>query len=99
MWRSGSNSDVTCIACGAEIPRSDAREYDKEGDRWGERDRDFEFLCKPCYQDYCHQPRRGLEDDLVRAGAGHADQAEFLAAYHEVVTGDSAEQEREPERE
>jgi hypothetical protein len=95
MWRSRSEGDVTCIACGADVARSSAREYDRYGDRWGKRDRDFEFLCKPCYRECCHQPRAGLEADLVAAEAGTADQREFLAQYHEVVTDETPGKERE----
>jgi hypothetical protein len=99
MWRSRSDGDVTCIACGTEVPRSKAREYDRYGDRWGKRDRDFEFLCKPCYRECCHQPRKRLEDDLVRADAGTGDQQEFLARYHDVITSENPDRGREPERE
>jgi hypothetical protein len=99
MWRSRSDGDVTCIACGTEVSRSKAREYDRYGDRWGKRDRDFEFLCKPCYRECCHQPRDGLEEALVTAEAGTGAQEEFLARYHEVVTDEKPGTEREPERE
>jgi hypothetical protein len=92
MWRSGGREDVTCIACGAEVPRSKAREYDKQGERWERREKDFEFLCKPCYRECCHQPRGGLESDLVRAGAGAVDRETFLAQYHDVVSGESVEE-------
>jgi hypothetical protein len=95
MWRSRSEGDVTCIACGTDVARSSAREYDRYGDRWGKRDRDFEFLCKPCYRECCHQPREGLEDDLVEAEAGTADQREFLTKYHEVVADGTPGRERE----
>ena len=89
MWRSGSDAEVTCIACGADVTRSDAREYDKHGDRWERRDKEFEFLCKPCYREYSHQPRNGLESNLVRAEAGNVDRDTFLAQYHDIVGGDS----------
>jgi hypothetical protein len=95
MWRSESGGTVTCIACGDDVPRSKAREYDKHGDRWERRDKTFEFLCKPCYRDCCHQPRDGLETDLVRAEAGTVDRETFLAQYHDVTGG---ERERERER-
>jgi hypothetical protein len=72
---------VTCIACGAEIPRSEAREYDKHGDRWERRRKEFEYLCKDCHGDCCHQPRDGLEDLLADAGAGERPQAEFLQHF------------------
>jgi len=91
MWRSGSDGEVTCIACGTEVPRSKAREYDKHGDRWDRRDKSFEYLCKPCYRDCCHQPREGLEATLVEAGAGTCDHETFLTAYHDAVDGDPPE--------
>jgi len=75
---------VTCIACGREVPRSEAREYDKHGDRWERRHKDFEYLCKPCHGDCCHQPRDGLEDLLADAGAGDRPTAEFLAHFSEL---------------
>lgn len=89
MWRSGSDGEVTCIACGVDVRRSEAREYDKHGNRWDRRDKEFEFLCKPCYRECCHQPRDQLETALVRADAGRADRGTFLARYHEVVTEDA----------
>lgn len=91
MWHSGSDSDVTCIACGEEVTRSQAREYDKHGDRWDRREKDFEFLCKPCYRECCHQPREGLEATLVDADAGRTDRTTFLSRYHEAVD-DSGEE-------
>ncbi len=68
MWRSRNNRDgttVVCIACGTSLPRSDAREYDKQGNRWERHDKSFEHLCKECYRGLCHQPRDGLESLLV----------------------------------
>ena len=92
MWQSGSEG-VTCIACGEQLPRSQAREYDKHGDRWERRDKDFEFLCKPCYRECCHQPREGLEETLVRADAGDTDPGTFLERYHDAI-GEGEEPER-----
>jgi len=100
MWRSGSDSgteQVACVACGAEVERDEAREYDKHGDRWERRDKEFEFLCKPCYRECCHQPRGSLESDLVRAEAGDVDRETFFAQFHEVVT-DGTHEEREHEQ-
>ena len=68
MWRSRNNRDgttVVCIACGTSLPRSDAREYDKQGNRWERHDKSFEHLCKECYRGLCHQPRDELEALLV----------------------------------
>ncbi|GGJ05227.1 hypothetical protein GCM10008995_13830 [Halobellus salinus] len=68
MWRSRTNRDgttVVCIACGTSLPRSEAREYDKQGNRWERHDKSFEHLCKECYRGLCHQPRDELEALLV----------------------------------
>lgn len=68
MWRSRNNRDgttVVCIACGTSLPRSEAREYDKEGNRWERHGKSFEHLCKECYRGLCHQPRDELEALLV----------------------------------
>ncbi|RLM56536.1 hypothetical protein DVK02_08515 [Halobellus sp. Atlit-31R] len=68
MWRSRTNRDgstVVCIACGTSLPRSEAREYDKQGNRWERHGKEFEHLCKECYRGLCHQPRGELEALLV----------------------------------
>jgi len=68
MWRSRNNRDettVVCIACGTSVPRSEAREYDKHGNRWERHGKSFEHLCKECYRDLCHQPRGDLEALLI----------------------------------
>ena len=83
---------VTCIACGESVARSDAREYDKHGDRWSREGKEFEFLCKPCDGARCHAPRRGLEARLVDAGAGECERATFLARY---LDGDEKQTTRE----
>ncbi|WP_336000948.1 DUF7562 family protein [Halorientalis halophila] len=96
MWGSRRNRDgaqVTCIACGDSVARSDAREYDKHGDRWNREDKEFEFLCKRCYRDLCHQPRAGLEALLVESRAGHRDRDAFVAALCDRL----AEREDSPE--
>lgn len=98
MWGSRDHrghTDVTCIACGAELPRSEAREYDKHGDRFDRRNKEFEHLCKGCYREECHQPRRGLEDLLVESGAGEAARSEFLEAYTALATEQFRERRRE----
>jgi hypothetical protein len=81
---------VTCIACGTEVLRSDAREYDKHGDRWDRTDKRFEYLCKPCDGDRCHQSRGNLEEALVYAGAGTTDRRTFLSRYYDFVDDSSA---------
>jgi hypothetical protein len=86
-----SDDDVTCIGCGTRVPRSDAREYDKHGDRWSRNGKRFEYLCKPCHRDCCHQPHDGLEATLVDVGAGEVDTDTFLRRYFAVVTGEPSE--------
>lgn len=84
MWGSrGRGTDrVTCIACGETVSRAHAREYDKHGDRWDRADKEFEFLCKPCHRDLCHQPRDELEELLLQVEGDEArTQDEFLARY------------------
>lgn len=79
-----SDGEVTCIACGDTVARDDAREYDKHGDRWERAGKRFEYLCKPCHKECCHQTRDGLEATLVEAGAGETDQKTFLQQYCEL---------------
>lgn len=84
MWRSRSNPDrktVVCIACGTSLLRNDAREYDKEGDRWERRGKQFEYLCKECYRELTHQPRGGLEDLLDEVQSPGQSRDEFLQRY------------------
>ena len=87
-WTFDPDEQVTCIACGDEVARDDAREYDKHGDRWSRDGKQFEYLCKPCYGEYCHQNRDGLEETLVAAGAGRTDRETFLRRYCELVATD-----------
>jgi len=85
----GARSDggtVTCIACGEQLPREDAREYDKHGDRWDRHDKRFEYLCKGCFTDTCRQPRDGLEETLSAAEAGETDRETFLRQFHELAS-------------
>lgn len=68
MWSSRRDRDeqmIVCIACGDSVERADAREYDKEGDRWDRLGKEFEFLCNGCHAKLCHQPRDGLESLLI----------------------------------
>jgi hypothetical protein len=102
MWgsRDRDRTQVTCIACGEEVPRTAAREYDKHGNRWERADKEFEHLCKECHSDLCHQPRGDLEAVLEESGAGEGDREAFLARYTELATGDAeSEAESEHERE
>jgi hypothetical protein len=72
---------VTCIACGTDVARAEAREYDKQGDRWDRADKRFEHLCRRCHGDLSHQPRGDLEPLLVEFEAGDASREEFLSWY------------------
>jgi len=91
MWRSGSDGagnreTVVCIACGTSLRRSEAREYDKEGDRWSRNGKEFEHLCKECYRNLCHQPRDELEELLVDITDGEdLSRADFLNRYYGAV--------------
>lgn len=100
MWgpRNRGQETVTCIACGTDIDHSDAREYDKYGDRWDRDGKTFEHLCKACYRELCHQPRDELEGLLVEIDAGEHPQEDFLSWYYALVEeryGSAGERERE----
>lgn len=96
MFGSRSDDAVTCIACGATVPRSRAREYDKLGNRWDREDKSFEYFCKPCDGERDRQPRDGLESLLVSCGAGEHSQETFLQAYlEESLTASDSLRERE----
>jgi hypothetical protein len=91
MWRSRKSRDrrtVTCIACGDSLLREDAREYDKEGDRWDRRDKEFEYLCTECDDELCHQPRDGLESLICSIEADGLSREEFLGRYADAVAPD-----------
>jgi len=98
MWRSrdSGGGDVTCIACGESVPRSKAREYDKHGDRWDREGKRFEYLCKACDRDRCHQPRGDLEALLADAESQAGDdQDTFLREYFALAEGsDNSVEER-----
>lgn len=88
MWRTRSNrggTTVTCPACGDSVPRSEAREYDKEGNRWERHDKEFEHFCKDCFRELCHQPRGDLEATLTGIEGEGLSQAEFLARFMQSV--------------
>jgi len=86
MWPSRSRTEtVTCLACGSEVPRSVAREYDKYGDRWDRTEKSFEHLCKSCHGDLCHHSRDDLETLLIELDAGERPQELFLASYLQTV--------------
>ncbi|MFB6219974.1 MAG: hypothetical protein ABEH90_00925 [Halolamina sp.] len=84
MWRRRSDQadeTVVCIACGASLPRTEAREYDKQGDRWDRQDKEFEYLCKACHGELSHQPRGGLEETLEAVAAPGQDAERFVERY------------------
>ena len=88
MWHPRRGRDrrtVTCIACGDSLLREDAREYDKEGDRWDRRDKEFEYLCTDCDDELCHQSRDGLESLICDIEADGLSREEFLARYTDAV--------------
>jgi hypothetical protein len=94
MWAGRRRGDrtVSCIACGTSVPRVEAREYDKEGDRWDREGKRFEYLCKDCFGTLSKEPRDGVEETLVAIRAGALDREEFLAAYaRELDDGDREE--------
>ncbi|MFD1511750.1 DUF7562 family protein [Halomarina rubra] len=85
-WRKRGSDRVDCVACGTTVDRPSAREYDKEGDRWSRSGKEFEYVCKACHRDLCHQPRAELEALLVDiARHGRLNQEEFLRRYEEQV--------------
>lgn len=86
MWPSRRRREsVICLACGDRLDRSNAREYDKYGDRWERSDKEFEHLCRSCHHDLCHHPRDELEALLVDLETAASDTDDFLSAYIEAV--------------
>jgi hypothetical protein len=88
----GGGTTVVCIACGESVPREDAREYDKTGDRWERHDKEFEHLCKDCFRDLSHQPRSGLEALLVDIEDDGLSEVEFLSRYLDRVDDTAVEE-------
>lgn len=80
-----NHNRITCPACGASLTRSEAREYDKHGDRWDRRNKDFEYFCKSCHADLCHQHRDDLEELLCEINAGKCSDSEFFFRYWTAV--------------
>ena len=58
------DAHVMCIACGVEVSRHEAREYDRYGDRFQRRGKRFEYLCQRCDAELCRHPREGVEARL-----------------------------------
>ena len=85
MWGRRDRTETVCIACGEAIDRTEAREYDKHGDRWDRLDKAFEYLCKPCHRDLCHQPRRDLESLLVELDGESVSARRFVERYYDAL--------------
>lgn len=81
---SGDPDQVTCPACGTQLARTRAREYDRHGDRWDRDGKEFEYLCKPCHRAACHLPRGELKETLEAVGKQPSPEA-FVAAYYREV--------------
>ncbi len=82
MWPGRGRTDtVTCLACGRRVERSEAREYDKYGDRWERANKTFEHLCTECHDECCHYPRDDLEALLVDLESECSDRSAVLTAY------------------
>jgi hypothetical protein len=79
--RDRDRQSVVCIACASSVERTEAREYDKEGDRWERHGKEFEHLCKDCFRTLCHQPRDELESLLIELEEPELDREEFLRRY------------------
>jgi hypothetical protein len=90
LLKSDTHQQVTCIACGETLARGNAREYDKYGDRWSREGKKFDYLCKSCHRDCCHQNRDGLEETLVAANAGRTDRKTFLRQYCELTADNTS---------
>jgi len=89
LFQRDDDYEVTCVACGETLPRHDAREYDKYGDRFTRDGKTFEYLCKPCHREYSHLPRDGLESTLIEARAGEVSRESFFARYFELEYDDT----------
>ena len=87
-WSWTDNEMVQCLACGGHVPREDAREYDRFGDRWERTGKEFEYLCKPCFTAECHLPRTKLEAMLLEIDNDVRTPEEFIRAYYRVIAGD-----------
>jgi len=100
MWHARRNrgqQTVTCPACGESIARSEAREYDKEGNRWERHDKSFEHFCKDCFRELCHQPRGDLEARLTEIEETGLSVEEFLARYVASVEADPTGEDHDAE--
>lgn len=83
--RDGTGQRVTCPACGQTLPRAEAREYDKFGDRWDRRNKTFEYFCRSCHDELSLQGRDELEELLCEIRADHEDRRTFLRRYARAV--------------
>jgi len=90
MWGRRDRTEIVCISCGESLDRPDAREYDKHGNRWDRREKEFEYLCKPCHRELCHQPRHGLETLLGEIEGGSVSPRRFVERYYEALDAGSS---------
>lgn len=93
-FRENASTQVTCIACGEKFDEDDTYEYDKYGDQWCRRGKEFERVCKPCYRENCRRTRDGLEEALIAADAGQTDRETFLQQFCELMA-EGAEREQQ----
>jgi len=77
----GKEGTVTCPACGRQLDRENAREYDKYGDRFDRRGKSFEYFCTDCHDELSLQGREGLEETLIEIGAGKEHDEEFFRRF------------------
>jgi len=99
MWSGRREKEtITCIACRDSLPRDEAREYDKHGDRWDREGKEFEHLCKPCFRELSKADRGGLEELLCDLGAGDLDREEFLGRYLDAADREDPDADPDTER-
>lgn len=70
-----------CIACGERVARSDAREYDKHGDRWEREGKSFEYICQDCHRNLNHHSLNGIEETASDVSVSHHNPWRFARAY------------------
>lgn len=87
MGNSHGSESIRCIACGTTVDRTDAREYDRFGDRWDRSEKEFEYLCTGCHDAESHAMRPALESILEEIGSDHESPEEFIAAYYRELAG------------
>ena len=76
-----TDTHVMCIACGVEVSRHDAREYDRYGDRFQRRGKRFEYLCERCDAELCRHPREGVEARLCAIESAATSRTELVRMF------------------